>query len=189
AVSHRLTQLLDRWSGEAVIVVGRFRDVLAANALAVALNPGYRPGRNLVRDVFLDPEVGRVYADRDRIAEGAVAGLRASVGADVDAPRLLELVGELSVKSGEFRRLWNRFDVHEKGGGTKSFHHPDVGGLTLQSESFGVVAPEKQTVYVFFPERGTADEEKFAALAALVRGTSVPASSSTKGSASWRPGS
>ncbi|HEX7308233.1 helix-turn-helix transcriptional regulator, partial [Lentzea sp.] len=47
AVSHRLTQLLDRWSGEAVIVVGRFRDVLAANALAVALNPGYRPGRNL----------------------------------------------------------------------------------------------------------------------------------------------
>jgi hypothetical protein len=133
----------------------------------VALNPCDRPGRNLVRDVFLDPEVATVYLDRDRIAESAVAVLRASVGADVDDPRLVDLVGELSVKSPEFRRLWGRYDVHEKVGGTKRFDNAHVGPLTLSCVSLDVGNAEKQTVYMYFPEKGTADEEKFNLLASL----------------------
>lgn len=164
-VRPELLQLVDRWQGEAVIVVGRYRDVLAANALAIALSPGYRPGRNLVRDVFLDPVVSAVYLDRPEIAEGAVAGLRASVGTDVHDPRLIELVGELTVESPEFARLWGRYDVREKAGGTKRFDNPHVGPITLRSESLAVVKGDRQTVYVFFPEPGTADEEKFAVLA------------------------
>lgn len=36
-------------------------DVLAANAIAEALIPYYRPGENLVRAAFLDPLVGDMY--------------------------------------------------------------------------------------------------------------------------------
>ena len=41
---------------------------------------GENPGCNLLRHVFLDPEGREYYLDWEEIAEGAVAGLRASAG-------------------------------------------------------------------------------------------------------------
>jgi len=80
--------------------------VLAANSLALALAPYYAVGTNLVRATFLDPRVRDMYDDWELITESAVAALRSLVGPDVDDPRLNELVGELSVRSDPFRRLW-----------------------------------------------------------------------------------
>ncbi len=81
-------------------------DVLANNALAGALHGGFTQGSNLSRVFFLDPAAPEFYADWDRVAPNAVAALRATAGADLEDPRLIELVGELSLKSEEFRRLW-----------------------------------------------------------------------------------
>ena len=44
--------------------------------------------------------------------------LRSVAGADVDDPRLVELIGELSLRSERFRRLWARHDVRPKSTGT-----------------------------------------------------------------------
>ena len=156
-----------RWSGEAVVLVGRYRDVLDANDLAQALNPGYTPGRNLVRDAFLDPTVREVYLDLDQIEERAVAGLRASAGTLEDDPRMAELVGELSARSPRFTDLWGRHEVRQLPGGTKRFDHPRIGLLTASFESFEVTKNDRQTLYVYYPDDTPASRDGFALLASL----------------------
>jgi MmyB-like transcription regulator ligand binding domain len=92
--------------------LGRHMDVLTANRLASALSPSFSPGVNLVRAAFLGSELRTLFRDWENVARSIVAGLRALVGPDVDDPRLAQLVGELSVRSDQFRRLWARHDVH-----------------------------------------------------------------------------
>jgi hypothetical protein len=52
-----------------------------------------------------------LYPDWDRATAGLVAGFRESVGTDAEDPRFVQLVGELSLSSERFRRLWARHDV------------------------------------------------------------------------------
>ncbi|MBB2937974.1 transcriptional regulator with XRE-family HTH domain [Amycolatopsis bartoniae] len=163
-----LARMVEGWPQPAV-VIGRYRDVLAANEPAMLLNPGFTPGRNLLRDVFLDPATRDVYPDWPAIARGVVASVRATAGTDLDDPRLTGLVGELSLKSAEFRELWARHDVHERTGGTKSYRNPLVGEITVQYESLSVTGETGQTLYVFSAEPGSAAERSLALLASLAR--------------------
>jgi transcriptional regulator with XRE-family HTH domain len=166
-VSPGLQHLLDRWTAEPAVVIGRYRDVLASSRLAQALNPGFIPGRNLLQHTFLDPGGRDFYVDWDEIAEGAVAGLRASAGAWPDDPRLTRLVGELSVNSEEFRQLWARHDVRARDAGRKRYNNPFVGLVTLGYESFGVNGHAGQTLFVFHAEPGSSDEQSLALLAGM----------------------
>jgi transcriptional regulator with XRE-family HTH domain len=166
-VRPQVLRLLERWEDQPAVVLGRFRDVLATTALAPLVNPGFTLGRNLLRDTFLDPAARDVYLDWDEIAAGAVAAVRASTGADPDDPRLTELVGELSVKSERFRRLWARHDVHVRDAGVKRYRTPLVGEITLAYEAFAVVGSPGQTLYVFSAEPGSEDEHKLTLLSSL----------------------
>jgi transcriptional regulator with XRE-family HTH domain len=107
-------QLVASWTQTPAFVQGRLIDVLAANPLATALSPICAPGVNIVRAVFLDPAVRERFRDWERRTENTVAALRALVGADLDDPALTALVGELSLKSERFRRLWARHDVRPR---------------------------------------------------------------------------
>jgi MmyB-like transcription regulator ligand binding domain len=100
-----IRQLIDGWPSNPAYVQNRFSDVLAVNALATALSPNYAPGVNLLRAVFLDPAERVLRRDWEESTAEGVASLRANVGPDVDDPRLVELVGELSVRSERFRQL------------------------------------------------------------------------------------
>ena len=91
-VSPRLARLLNGWPNTPAVIIGRYRDVLAANDLAQMVNSGFTPGRNLLRDTFLDPAARTTYLDWGEIAAGAVAGVRASAGDDPDDPRLAILL-------------------------------------------------------------------------------------------------
>ena len=102
-----IRQLLDV-VGLPAFVEGRYFDVLAANRLAYALSPSLQAGRNRLRSVFLDPAEKAFYPDWDQATAGLVAGFRRSVGSDVDDPGFVQLVGELSLLSERFRRLWAR---------------------------------------------------------------------------------
>ena len=65
-----------------------------------------------------------------------MAGLRAVSADAAGDPRLVELVGELSLESEVFRRLWARYDVRPRAGrGTTVLHHPQVGRVELSSAS------------------------------------------------------
>ena len=165
-----LLQLLDSWTEQPAVVVGRYRDVLAANSLAQVLNAGFVPGCNLLRHVFLDPEGREHYADWQEIAEGGVAGLRASAGAEPDDPRLTELVGELSVKSEEFRQMWARHDVRARVSGSKRYNNPFTGLIVLDYETFTVNADPGQTMFVFRAEPGSSDAHSLRVLAQIAAG-------------------
>jgi hypothetical protein len=123
-----------------------------------------RTGLNQLRAVFLDPEARAIYPDWDSVAEDVVATLRGAAGPDLDDPRLTDLVGELSLKSPEFRRLWARHDVRLRTRGTKRFVHPMVGELTLGYETFAVNGSPGQILAVYHAEPNSPSEHALALL-------------------------
>ena len=160
-------RLLESWSHNPAWILGRRMDVLAYNALAEMLHPSLATERNVVRMVFLDPEAREIYADWDAVARETVATLRAAAGADLDDPQLTELVGELSLKSAEFRRLWARHEVKEKAAGTKRIIHTMVGELVLDYETFAVSDAPGQLLVAYHAEAGSDTERALALLAGM----------------------
>ncbi|MCV2395448.1 helix-turn-helix transcriptional regulator [Actinotalea sp. M2MS4P-6] len=148
-------------------VEGRYLDVLAANALAVALSPRLAVGGNRLRDVFLDPEEQAMFPQSERAAAALIAGFRASVGSDADDPRVIELVGELSVASPLFRRLWARHDVGPRQGGLVTFAHPQVGELRLNREKLLIGGTDRMTLVIYHADPGSEAAEKLALLASM----------------------
>jgi len=166
-VSPQLQHIVEGWTDRPAVIVGRYRDVLSANALAQVLNPGFIPGRNLLFHTFLDPEGREYYLDWHEIAEGAVAGLRAAAGTTPDDPHFIELVGELSLKSDDFRQIWARQDVGARISGHKRYNNPFVGLITLDYETFTVNACPDQTLFLFHAEPGGPDEASLRLLGAI----------------------
>jgi transcriptional regulator with XRE-family HTH domain len=146
-------------------VEGRYFDVLAANPLASALSPRLVAGRNRLRDVFLDPAERSLYPDWEQATVGQVAGFRESVGTDTDNPRFVELVGELSLASDRFRRLWARHDVRVREGASVTLDHPQVGELTLNREKLAIGGSAGQLLVVYHADRGTTSADKLSLLA------------------------
>ncbi|MFC0551431.1 helix-turn-helix domain-containing protein [Planotetraspora thailandica] len=166
-VSPTLLRLLRGWDHTPALVLGRWMDVLATNAIADALYDGMDLKDNLIRMVFLNPASRGFYSDWDKIAYLKAAHLRAVAGTDPEDPFLPELVEELSSQSDEFRRLWARHDVQFKKHDSKQFHHRDVGDLTLVYESFTVNSAPGQQLMIFQAEPGSETEMSLSVLAGL----------------------
>jgi hypothetical protein len=118
----------------------------------------YRPGTNLVRAFFLDPEVRRLHPSWQQLAGPVAATLRA-VSAGGDDRVLNELIGELFIKSGDFRRLWAEHDAHRTTGALKRFRHPLVGNLELSREAMTLNGTDHQTLVVYHAEAGSPSEQ------------------------------
>ncbi|MCT7353267.1 helix-turn-helix transcriptional regulator [Streptomyces sp. 15-116A] len=158
-----LLQLLDSIETVPAYVSGRRSDILAWNRMAAALfgDWGELPPqeRNWARLVFLNPEYRERYVDWDQKASDIVSFLRMDAGRYPDDPQMSTLVGELSMKSEEFRRLWATHDVKEKGHGTKRMRHPLVGELTLAYETFHLPDDPDQALITYHAEPGSPSAE------------------------------
>ena len=130
-------------------IEGRWSDVLGANSLATALSPRLIEGHNRLRSFFLDPAEQDFHHDWSGVAPDVVAGLRQSIGTETDHPRAVELVGELSLGSQEFRRLWARHDVKRLESSSALFDHPLVGELALDREK--LTSPEGLILVLYHP--------------------------------------
>ncbi|MFB7245665.1 transcriptional regulator [Streptomyces populi] len=143
-------------------IVSRYNRVLAANPPGRRLLPGLwdwpQEQRNLTRYLFLHPVGRTLYQPWEETVALSVAHLRAVAGADPDDPELTTLVGELVLKSPEFARLWERYDVCERGGGQKTFQHPKVGPMTLTYEVMRLARSGGQRMVVYQAAPGTPDE-------------------------------
>ncbi|MDG4792998.1 helix-turn-helix transcriptional regulator [Micromonospora sp. WMMD1082] len=153
-------------------IEGRYFDILAANALARALNPRLAVGGNQLRDLFLDPEERALHPDWDDNTECLVSSLRQAAGNDVDDPRYIELAGELSSASPQFRQLWARHEVRGQRGAPVRIDHPQVGELTLNRERLAISGAEGLMLVVYHPDAGSADADKLALLASADLSTS-----------------
>ncbi|GAA3168818.1 MULTISPECIES: helix-turn-helix transcriptional regulator [Streptomyces] len=144
-------------------VVTRTNDLLAANRPGLRLFPGLTDWpperRNITRYMFLHPMGRRLYRDWEEMAAHSAAHLRAMAGADPDMPELAQLVGELVVKSPEFARLWERYDVRARSGGHKHFRHPEVGSMCLSFEVMAVFRTDGQRLVTYQAPPGTPDHD------------------------------
>jgi transcriptional regulator with XRE-family HTH domain len=142
--------MLDRLRDTPAFVLGRRMDVLAWNDLCGALN-GFRPGTtpNMVREVFQSPGARAFYPEWPAVAAETVAYLRLDAGKHPDDPQLAALIGELSVKSEDFRRLWADHLVKEKTYGVKRLNHPVAGELELAYETMALPGEADQTVVLY----------------------------------------
>ena len=146
-------------------IEGRYFDILAANALARALSPRLAAGGNQLRDQFLDPGQQSFHPEWESMTECFVGNLRQAVGTDIDDPRFIELIGELSLASPRFRQLWGRHDVRAQTGAPIKMLHPQVGELTLNRERLAISGTDDLMLVVYHPDAGSSDADKLALLA------------------------
>jgi transcription regulator MmyB-like protein/helix-turn-helix protein len=166
-----LVALMDAWTDTPALLYGRHLDVLATNPMGRALFSWIGDETNLLRAIFLDPAARLFYRDWARIAEGCVAALRAD-STGQDDKRLVDLVGELSVRSHEFALLWSRHDVRAKRAEVKHFEHAMLGPLSLSFENLTVATAPGQHLVVYHADPGSS-----AAAALTLLGTSIATAS------------
>ncbi|WP_329331402.1 helix-turn-helix transcriptional regulator [Streptomyces sp. NBC_00663] len=168
-VRSTLLTLLDTMDGGPAILVGRRSDILAWNRMAAAVFGDWAElpahERNWARLVFLRPEYRDLFVDWEHKASDIVSQLRLDAGRHPDDPRLSSLVGELSVKSEEFRRLWATHDVKERCHGIQRLHHPLVGELDLRLESFHQADNHDQMLAMYHAEPGSPSAQALRLLA------------------------
>ncbi|MEV7602273.1 helix-turn-helix transcriptional regulator [Kitasatospora sp. NPDC089797] len=175
-----LRQVLDAISdAPALIGNGRY-DVLAMNRLARALYAPVpadpRRPVNLARFIYLEPEAAAdFFVDYDRIADDAAAKLRMAAGRDPHDEELIALVGELSTRSGLFRRRWASQDVRLQRSGRKRVRHPVVGRLDLDVESLDLPAEPGLYLTVYTAPAGTPTADGLALLASWAATQEAPA--------------
>jgi transcriptional regulator with XRE-family HTH domain len=161
-----IRQLLDS-VGLPAFVENRMFDVLAANRLAGALSPSIRPGVNRLRAVLLDEAERDLHPDWEQVTASLVAAFRASIGTDVDDPRIQRLVGELSLASERFARLWVRHDVRALTGSPIRMRHPRVGMLELRGEKLPIADSGGQLLMIYHAEPGSQSARSLALLGSL----------------------
>ena len=106
-----------------------------------------------------------------------VAIMRAEAGRDPHDKGLQDLVGELSTRSETFRRLWGAHDVRIHGAGTKRFHHPVVGELTLAYEELAITAEPGLVLLVYTAEPGSPSAERLRLLGSWAAAEQAPVQS------------
>ncbi|MEU4157345.1 helix-turn-helix transcriptional regulator [Actinoplanes sp. NPDC026670] len=148
AVPERVTpavrQLITALGEVPALVLGRRSDVLTWNRAGHALFAGHldrsAPQRaetrpNMAHLVFLDPHTRDLYVDWAAKARAVVGTLRMASGQHPDDPALAALIGELSVKSPDFSRMWAAHRVKSGGEPVYEMRHPLVGLLSVTQQS------------------------------------------------------
>ncbi|MGI5217855.1 helix-turn-helix transcriptional regulator [Nocardia sp. CA-290969] len=166
------TRRLIRTMNTPAVVLGRHLDLLDWNPMAEALlgSPdSYPPDRlNMLLLMFDDTLTGeRSCPDWERQALEYIGMMRAAVATDPTHPRATAIVGELSISSAEFRRLWSRHDIRETVSGTKTFRIPEVGDITLDWDTYPLPGNPGPVMLIFTAEPDTADADRLQLLSTM----------------------
>ncbi|WP_083713390.1 helix-turn-helix domain-containing protein [Brachybacterium sp. P6-10-X1] len=168
-----LHQLLDSFTTQPALILGRRTDVLASNTLARALFADFdsmpASHRNYARWMFLDEGARSLFIDWEDQARNAVEALRLDSASASDDRGLHELVGELSIASPEFRRWWSAHRVHQRTHGVKRLDHPVIGEVSLQFESLSLPGDASQVLYIYTTEPGSDSQAALALLASWIQ--------------------
>ncbi|MFJ4715834.1 helix-turn-helix transcriptional regulator [Streptomyces sp. NPDC088785] len=155
-------------------------DILAANTLGRALySPLYagdapRPV-NIARYQFLDPAGRAFFPDWDTSLNTTVSLLRTEAGRAPHDSDLTGLIGELVTRSEEFRTAWAKHNVRLHHTGRKSFHHPAVGGITLDFDAMDLPVRPGLTLTAYTAAPGTSDHDALKLLASWAATADHPA--------------
>jgi transcriptional regulator with XRE-family HTH domain len=145
----------------------RVLEVIAANPMAQALSPSFRPGVNLVSEAFLDPDLRRLYRNWDDMTARLVSYLRAQAAVPPYDPRLPTLVEGLAERSSRFTELWSRHDAGAGSSGVNQLDHPIAGAIELNFERLTLAGTDHPVVVVYHAEAGSASERALERLQAI----------------------
>ncbi|WP_314147404.1 helix-turn-helix transcriptional regulator [uncultured Leifsonia sp.] len=164
----RSARLLLEATALPVFIVSQHLDVLAWNPIAAELlgEPDALPAgdRNVLMLLFSDQALAR-FADCEAMARDYIGMLRLAVARDPEHPRAIAVVGALSVRSAEFRRLWARHDVRDRVTGDKTIRHPRIGEIDIEWDAYPVPGTTGASMIVMTPRPG--HEDRLALLGAL----------------------
>jgi transcriptional regulator with XRE-family HTH domain len=158
--------------GAPALVLNMRSDYLTANPLGRALyaplfdSPEQPP--NSARFIFLDPAAQQFFPQWEKNAKDIVANLRAEAGRNPHDRALIDLVGELSMRSDPFRKWWATHNVRHHQTGRKRLQHPTVGDLELEYEVMMLAADSGLRLAVFSAEPSSRSAEALALLASWV---------------------
>ncbi|WP_328850137.1 helix-turn-helix transcriptional regulator [Micromonospora globbae] len=166
--------LVDAAAGQAAIIVGRRGDLLGGNRLGYALwglpapDPeSGEPPVNIARITFLDPSSRDLFPDWERQARDITAYLRFTAARHPDDPELHALIGELSVRSTDFARIWAEHPVSDCVHSVREYRHPQVGSMILDEEIVRLTDdPGMRIIFSGAPE-GTESAERLRLLGTL----------------------
>jgi transcriptional regulator with XRE-family HTH domain len=168
-ITDGIQQILDAITDAPAWVRNARHDMLAANRLARALYAPVladprRPANN-ARFVYLNPAAHDFFADWDRAADDIAAMLRSEAGSNPRDKHLIELIGELSTQSDEFRTRWAAHNVRFHRTGRKVIQHPVVGTLDLNFEAMEFPAHPGLTLLAYTALAGTPTADSLKMLA------------------------
>ena len=100
------------------------------------------------------------------------AYLHLEAGRHPEDPQLASLIGELSMKSADFRHWWAEHPVQDKTSGTKRFHHPVAGDMELAYETLRTTDDPDQALITYAAAPGSPSHDALRVL--LVWAAEVP---------------
>ncbi|SCG77542.1 helix-turn-helix transcriptional regulator [Micromonospora inositola] len=159
--------LLESMPNTPAIVVDHRMFIVTANALGKALfeltdEPA---SRDRARYFFLDPHARTFFPDWHADADIVVAHLRLLAGRYPNDPGLTSLIGELCIKSAEFRAAWADYGVREKLHGAKRIHHPLAGDLELWYERLVISGEPEYSLITYTAASSSVTAERLGRLA------------------------
>jgi transcriptional regulator with XRE-family HTH domain len=167
-VSAGVQMMLDVLDPVPAVVHTSLHDLLKFNRMGAILfgNLSTLPAHqaNMARWTFLDPHAREVFPDWEKIAAVTAASLRRAAAEHSDRPALNELIGELSVASADFTRMWADHKIRAPGSALKTFAHPLVGEFTLLYQDLRIPQEVDQYIAVYIAQPGSPAAEKLTLL-------------------------
>jgi transcriptional regulator with XRE-family HTH domain len=166
SVRPSVQRVLDKLAVPAVVYNAQ-QDLVASNLEGRALlSPHFESERpNLARFIFLDSRAHEYYVDWPLACSLTAAMLRFEAGRDPLNGELTALIGELSMRSPQFRKDWADQDVHEHRTGTKIYRHPEVGEVEVTYDVFEMPGEPGLSISTYTAEDGSKSSDKLALLA------------------------
>jgi len=133
-------------------VIDRGWDIRLRNVEAAAVFGGSRDldeRRNLLLEVFTEPECAALFVDYDRVAEALVALFRLDYAARIDDPRTHDLIARLRANVPAFATAWHEHQVRDHPEEVREIIHPTAGSLKLVPSFYGVAESPGLRVLAF----------------------------------------
>jgi transcriptional regulator with XRE-family HTH domain len=166
--------LVEAAGSQAAIIVGRRADLLGGNRLGYALwnlpaprDASSDPRPNIARITFLDPSARDLFPDWEAQARDVTAYLRHAAAHHPHDQELHALIGELSVRSPDFVRIWSEHPVSDCLPSQREYRHPQVGSMTLNEEVVRLTDDPGVRIIFSGAQEGTPSAERLRLLATL----------------------
>jgi transcriptional regulator with XRE-family HTH domain len=153
AVHPQIMALLDSWAMTPAFVCDTRLTLLSANPIARTLSPMFDGGTNVLRAMYLDPNVYRMIRNAADVAAVTAAWAKKLASEDPPDASWTRMVGEISVHRPQFRDAWES-DADPAADGDLLLDHPAAGKLDLYYRRFRIDGCDHQFLVTLHAESG-----------------------------------